>query len=252
MSETSFDKEKLLEEYQPDFAMAYGSGVFKQEGYTDEDKPMIDFVFGVKDPLLWHKRNLETHGNDYSFLARLLGPRFIRFLQDRAAKIYYNPFVDFDGGSIKYGVISQEDLINDLQNWTHLYVAGRMHKPVHILKSNPDVDSAIQANFNHALTTALMLLPHWFLEEDLYMAIAGLSYTGDSRMGIAEHPDKVANIVKKNLEGFRNIYEPIIEARKRILVEVNDGTFEQDMDPKVQRSLYQDLPRNLKLVVEKR
>lgn len=31
---------------------------------------------------------------------------------------------------IKYGVVSSSTLCQDLQNWTTLYLSGRMHKPV--------------------------------------------------------------------------------------------------------------------------
>ena len=36
-------------------------------------------------------------------------------------------------------------------------------------------------NLVSALTTALLLLPSSFTEEELFLAIAGLSYTGDFR-----------------------------------------------------------------------
>ena len=36
-------------------AFGYGSGVFLQPDlYHGEEKPQVDFVFGVKDPFVWH------------------------------------------------------------------------------------------------------------------------------------------------------------------------------------------------------
>ena len=79
-----------------EFAMAYGSGVFSQKGYSatqvripppdmhsthcgatyaDEhiaQRPMIDFIFGVRDPKEWHAENLKINREHYA----LLGTRF--------------------------------------------------------------------------------------------------------------------------------------------------------------------------------
>lgn len=43
---------------------------------------------------------------------------------------------------------------------------------------------------------------------DIFTSIAGISYLGDSRMGIAENPNKIKNIVlgKGNIERFTNLY----------------------------------------------
>lgn len=49
MEKMPFDEDALINKYNPDFAFAYGSGVFKQEGYPENERPMIDLVFGVRN-----------------------------------------------------------------------------------------------------------------------------------------------------------------------------------------------------------
>jgi translocator assembly and maintenance protein 41 len=182
MQKLSFNQTELLDTYTPDFAMAYGSGVFHQEGYTKDDKPMIDFILGTSSTQNWHKENLKNNKKDYSLIAKSFGPKFINYLQKTGAKIYYNPYVSFNSSTIKYGVISTNDIIKDLTEWENLYVAGRLQKPVKILKNTPEIQKAIEINLVHAMNTALLLLPENFSQEELFMIITGLSYTGDSRM----------------------------------------------------------------------
>lgn len=59
---------------------------------------------------------------------------------------------------IKYGVVGMPALQQDLQHWSHLYVAGRLHKPVAVLTSQPAADAAYQRNLRAALSTALLLM----------------------------------------------------------------------------------------------
>ena len=109
------------------------------------------------------------------------------------ARIYFNTLIPFETGLIKYGVISESDLVTDLLDWETLYVAGRLHKPVNILEQGgeEEVGMALRQNLMSSLHTALLLLPDTFTEEQLYLTLAGLSYTGDLRMIMGEDKNKV-------------------------------------------------------------
>jgi translocator assembly and maintenance protein 41 len=91
---------KVLQHFPPvRFAFAYGSGVFKQQGYAVKDhaRPLIDVILVVDHPVSWHTANLERHAHHYSSL-RLLGPRAIAHVQEHyGTGVYFNPFVTLDG-----------------------------------------------------------------------------------------------------------------------------------------------------------
>ena len=115
-----------------DYAFAYGSGAFEQVGNTNPD--MVDFVFAVSNSTAWHDQNIKKNSTHYSTIMRYAGGNKVAYLQrDYGAKLYYNTLVPLPFGKapfIKYGVIETNDLIDDLANWSTLYISGRMHKPV--------------------------------------------------------------------------------------------------------------------------
>ena len=63
---------------------------------------------------------------------------------------------------IKYGVIGTQLLYDDLQYWDSLYIAGRMQKPVLMLKDYAKLPMARKNNLDSAVTMALLLLPERF------------------------------------------------------------------------------------------
>ncbi|XP_041620025.1 phosphatidate cytidylyltransferase, mitochondrial isoform X2 [Vulpes vulpes] len=219
-------------------AFAYGSGVYRQVGPSaDQKNAMLDFVFTVDDPVAWHSKNLKKNWNHYSFL-KVLGPKIITTVQnDYGAGVYYNPFIMCDGRLIKYGVISTNILIDDLLNWNNLYIAGRLQKPVKIIAMNENIAlrSALDKNLRSAVTTAFLMLPESFSEEDLFIEIAGLSYSGDFRMVVGEDKTKVLNIVKPNIAHFRELYGNILQENPQVVYKIQQGRLERQinhiMDP---------------------
>lgn len=192
------------------FAFAYGSKVKKQlQNKTTDD--MVDIIFCVNNPNTWHEANLKHNPSHYSIL-KYFGHNFVSQYQNFGAKVYYNPLVPIDDIWIKYGVIGTTDLITDLLEWSHLYLAGRLHKPVEILSKplSTELDTALQLNLQSAVHTALLILPETFSEYQFYHTVSNLSYAGDFRMTFGENKNKVENIVKPQIINFRKLYKPFL------------------------------------------
>lgn len=261
------------------YAFAYGSGVFPQSESGSSSKPnlhpnpdpvissvqkgpgkMIDFIFGVSYTQHWHSLNLQQHRNHYSAVGSL-GSSFVSRIQDDwGAGVYFNPYITANGILIKYGVVNLDTLCRDLAQWDTLYLAGRLQKPVKILRDDPRVRLANQINLISALRTALLLLPPTFTEQDLYGTIAGISYLGDPRMSLpAENTNKVANIVRHQLPNFRRLYAPLIENMPNVAFQdprcsspkwaddpETNATLAQDMDPIKRGNMVRRLPKSFR------
>lgn len=215
---------------------------------------MLDFIVAVSHPSHWHSINVNQNPAHYSLLARTLGSGIIGFTQERVgAGAWFNVDCQVRGRTIKYGVVSVDTLVRDLMDWETLYFAGRMHKPLHILRSDPRVRLANQVNLSSAVRAALLLLPETFAEEDLYAEIAGLSYRGDFRMAVGENPRKVRNIVEAQGEQFQEVYKPILNSfHKHIsfMGPEGSGSIRQDIDPKAKANLAKRLPARLRDAVK--
>ncbi|KAL2006724.1 hypothetical protein VTN00DRAFT_9392 [Thermoascus crustaceus] len=257
------------------YAFAYGSGVFTQtsnpsgstsghpaapqaiQAVQQGKGKMIDFIFGVSYTQHWHSLNLHEHRDHYSGLGSL-GSYVVSQTQDRwGAGVYFNPFVTVNGTLIKYGVVNLDTLCRDLSEWDTLYLAGRLHKPVKILRDHPRVRLANQMNLLSAVRVALLLLPPEFTEYELYSTIAGISYMGDLRMSLpAENPRKVNNIVSNQMTNFRRLYAPLIENLPNVTfndprrsewdwIENPEANMRlsQDMDPVKRGNMVRRLPK---------
>lgn len=205
---------------------------------------MVDFIFGVSHPEHWHSINLQQNPHHYSGM-RFLGSGAISLLQEKmGAGIYFNPYVQINGINIKYGVISIDRLCKDLIDWDTLYVAGRMQKPVKILRDDGRVRLANQVNLTEAVRVALLTLPENFTEQEFYMRVAGISYKGDFRMTVGENPNKVKNIVKAQMENFHGLYFGLLDDLPNVTV-LNDGKLQQSTNPRFRGLMVKKLPKTL-------
>ncbi|EMR11035.1 hypothetical protein PNEG_00632 [Pneumocystis murina B123] len=232
------------------FSFAYGSGIFKKK--RNDKKPMIDFIFGVSHAQHWHSLNLLYNRDHYSFLKHF-GSYFISYLQENiGANVYYNPYIEINDMIIKYGVITIDDLCKELTEWNTLYLSGRMHKPIKILRDEPRVRIAYNINLIAALRLAMLLLPEKFSEYELYSTISKFSYTGDLRMEFAENPYKTEAIVNTQIWDFHQLYFPLINKLPNIQVISKEqiGTTNkilvQDFNPTSRANMIQQLPKKFK------
>lgn len=206
---------------------------------------MLDLVLAVEDAEAWHARNMARNPLHYAWYMRRLGARAVARVQNArfGAGLYYNTLMPscVHRRHLKYGVITVSALLDDLRSWRHLYVAGRAHKPVRVLRKHAGLAAALDDNVAHATAAALLTLGPRFSEEDLYVAAASLSYVGDVRMRVAaEVASKVPSIVRANLPHFRTLYAPAVAGMDCVRPE--GALWTRDVSHDSQRSLLRRLP----------
>jgi len=152
---------------------------------------------------------------------------------------------------IKYGVTSIDNLCSDLLNWKTLYLAGRMHKPLRIIKDDARVRLTQQVNLTSAVRAALLTLPQEFSETELFERIAGISYMGDPRMLLpAENRGKVFNIVQKQGPQFKELYHRLAVGLPGVHWPSSSSTIQQDTPPQARAAHLKKLPSNLLISVK--
>jgi len=129
-------------------------------------------------------------------------------------------------------------------------MAGRMHKPIRIIKDDPRVRLTQQVNLTSAVRAALLTLPERFDEKQLFERIAGISYAGDPRMSFAENPRKIQNIVSAQQAQFRELYHRLALGLPG--VHWAGQNVQQDTSPQARAQLLRKLPSNLRTSIDTR
>lgn len=227
---------------------------------------MIDVILSTKCTKSWHSDNLIRNPMHYSSLSRVLGPKFIEIVQNWGAGVYFNPMVQIRGAEdrrkrhlVKYGVISEKRLKNDLRHWDSIYIAGRLQKPTFTLCSCDEIlQLQEEYNLRYALSAALLILPQSKCKdddkhvgiEDVFESIAGLSYLGDPRVSAgAEDPNKIKKLVHATgqLDRFYSLYKGQFQKLEEIgLLSLTDDSVQINlMEASTRNTLYKLLPSNL-------
>lgn len=230
------------------YSFAYGLKVFQQKDNNGKAN-QTDVIMATTYPSHFHLLNLYRHPDHYSFLGSF-GSELVTRVQNAGPGVYFNPYVKIGDSTVKYGVVSVEKCLSDLLNWDSLYLAGRLQKPVRILKDDARIRFAVQENLRNAVAVALLLSRDSKMDlSRLFETIAGLSYHGDIRTMIGgENPKKVHNIVAAQGDEFKSLYSPLLN----IFVEDNfivfdlENTISINDSPEYRAYLVDNLPFNLK------
>lgn len=248
------------------YAFGYGSKVFSQGKSVDSSASQVDMIFAVSYPDHWHSLNLHQFSKHYSWI-RMLGSETISKIGSWGAGVYFNPFVKMNfqksrnltdhslNFELKYGVTSVDNLIDDLTNWSTMYLSGRMQKPLAIVRNTPQISLLEQFNLVSALKLAVLMLgKSKFSERELYYAITSISYTGDPRIAMGgENPNKVGNIVGAQFSYFRKLYLPLIQSHFADTIQITTDSdsaaeyhFEFVDSSKAKASFLSELPKSFR------
>jgi translocator assembly and maintenance protein 41 len=238
-------------------AFGYGSGVFAQDL---GEKRMVDLILVVENALQFHTNIQRRHSSHYSLACRLGGANFAAWVQNNGgAQVMFHTQVEIEGQLYKYGVVEKQYLLQDLTEWNHFYLAGRLHKPTMLLIEDDEILQA-QKNVNlpAAVAAGLVLIqerdPSTTLVSlsTLFESIVGLSYAGDVRLMVgAEDPLKISKLVHGNRgqsERLRKLYQPSLhQLHQQGLVHYCASQGEVQWDPSgTVRALQQYLPPTLR------
>ena len=220
-------------------AWAYGSSIFAQPHLTPPSRggprlsqpAQLDVIIAVADTTAWHAANLASNPAHYTPLARWVGGGGVTALAAGVGVgVWFNQGCALPRGAastplapglpppsaLKYGVVQVGDLVADLLEWRHLYLAGRLHKPTVEVRGTeaapadaapPTLPLALTANTAAATAAALLLLPPTFDDTQWRDTVAGLSYGGDVRHAInADGHAKPARIAAGSAAGLDAMY----------------------------------------------
>lgn len=193
-----------------EIAIGYGSRVVTQRAPSGSDA-LVDLLIVAKD--------------EVKFIDGMKNRGYISYFSSEFAKnvpheIAFFAGVKCNGIPMKFGVTSASRFLNQLNNWDNsFYIPGRLQKPVRILSQDDSISqvlsNSLRANHQHAVVAGLLALPEHFrlggfTEHDLFESTVGLSYLGDIRVGLAENPNKIKNIVGAQVDELRAIYAPLL------------------------------------------
>lgn len=218
-------------------AIGYGSGVFKQTGYSKDEVPDKDIILIVDNFRNFLLEDLEKNPSHFS---DDFDRKVLEKIKDKTN--YYNNLgcLKFYKDNIHYKVmiISKEALEFDLNTWKYFGMAGRLTKPILYDNLPNDLENLIKKNRTNAIITALLYDSKTFIDKkDFYQNVAKLTYMYDFRTVLpGEKKTKALDIVNGSLKFYDDYYlnNDIFIVRKDTIV--NPHPIE----------LIDELPENLK------
>merc|ERR1711973_108861 len=245
----------------------YGSSVFPQKGNDGKDR-QIDMILICDSLEDFHSANLLQNKEDYAPFMRNKKVESLVDWNNRAAGLFFNAFVQTEFGELKYGVVSTENAIKDLRNWDHLYLSGRLHKPVKFVSPKIkdgqfDLSESLPGeelgkSINENLISALRLSTLMQIKngektniDTVIKTICSLSYLGDIRTKGFEDTKKVDKIFEGSYNNLQHLYRPVLNQCDWLEFS-EDGSIYQKRDVESVKNQLEKLPSQIDLGIHYR
>lgn len=206
-------KDKLPE---TDAIIGYGSGMYAQKGYTEDDKPDKDVIIVSPNFRKFLTQNYEKNRDHFA-------PDFDKSnLEKKGKEGYYSNIgclkFEHEGYRFKAMIISTETLKSDLRTWKHFGMAGRLTKPIMYEEIPDDLEMLIKQNRQNLVNVALLSHPEEIMSvKDFYYTLSKLTYSGDFRTILpGEKKTKYKDIVDGAYDFYENTYGDLINSKEII------------------------------------
>jgi len=184
---------------------AYGSGVFYQ-GKSSYGRTLIDLIFVVDNIESFLIENIKENPKDFAKLG-FLPPNNTNIVIPSSKTIYLINIKE-NNRYFKYGLIEYNNFLEAFESLNSMFLPGRFSKPVMKIKSDVDIDKAIDNNlFNYFLLGLLTLPNKYRYYNNLCEHITTLSYLNDPRNGIVENFNKSAVLFYSNHDAILEMYK---------------------------------------------
>jgi hypothetical protein len=207
---------------------------------------IIGLIVAVDDLQEFHTENIKQNKTHYQYTARIFKARFISFFSKYGARIHINTFKLDNDKTMQYGIIKMQDLVQDLKLWETLYCSSFLMRPYQKLQECSEIESAQQNNLISATALAGILTKNGESETEFYKNIVSIphykTYSSIFQLVDNEDPDL---LVKDKLEGFRDIYDPILKSAFKDEMSIENGLFKKDESDSVTKYLLSNLNDNV-------
>ena len=224
--------------------IGYGSGIYKQTGYNQNEKPDKDVIIvteDFKDFLIEdYEKNPHHFSDDFDQHILIKKKEKDKFYSNVGCLKFYHNNIHF-----KAMIISKKALEEDLKTWKYFGMSGRLTKPILYGNISQELDKAIQNNRNNILITALLLnKQNTLTPNELYNTISKITYMYDFRTILpGEKKSKAKDIVNGAYNFFEQTYGTslLIQRRSNIIYNNHPIEYIDKLPDNLKKYIYDNL-----------
>lgn len=160
--------------------------------------------------------------------------------------LWYVPVPPLPLQDVRYGVISYENLVRDLDLWETMLVSTMMQRPIKTIVKNDEIWQHQMKNLKSALALGALRTMDGEVESKLYENIVSIPHYHQKQMhSLVDKEDEEA-VVRENYAKFKQMYHPIWQTEfKDCFNLTEDGKFEINHDHATRKYLMSHVNDNV-------